>query len=719
MHLYALWVIFSPMRSNAGSKTTLVLSARLPKQPGRSPTYRDLAGPKHVALSDRVSHACARLIWPTVPAGHPDEEPLDILASVLGGLANENRLFRRCIYDEPLAVQVGASHPTYELAGEFRVELFVQPERQLADIVRIADQEIERLKKDGPSIAELAGHRSNGRRCWSGNSSRQRESRRSLPVGRVTRRFTRLPGGHRKGLRRNPRGHRRVARKYLRHNRLELDIIRAPGRSFHFTSRASRPHGHASQYPRTIRSIQSPRALPCRRSARLRVSQHQNSSGTAQEWSSTPHRRAHDVPLVSLSLVVQSGETSTQEGKEGLCSITATLLDEGTKSHSALEIAGSLSDIGASISTRSGRDSMEINLTTLTSHIGSGLDIYADVIVNPKFGDADLQRLKFERLATLESVQRDPERIAADVFDKLVYSRGNPYGRPYLGTRQSIKSITRDDVVGFYRQTMVPGNAELVVVGDTTPEKIVARAGKEPGIVATRASSTSSTGFHTTNKREPAALPRRPAGCDTVNHYRGRRWAERSFGTIQCACHDRLADVGRKWQLREEKGNSYSFSPDHQFRKGPSAFAWTGGVQTSATRDSVIDVISEVSDASGPKAASDDDITHIEASKAASAFSSFETVAGVAFQIHYLVAYNLGDDYHATRVRPAKHVTEDDIDRVARQYLKPEAMTILVVGDRSKIEGPLKSIPFVKSIRLLDAQGNPLPGQAVPKSVAN
>ena len=82
-------------------------------------------------MTDRVSHAVAQLIWPTVPSGHRDEAAIDILASVPGGLANDNRLYRRLMYEQPLAVRVGASHPTY-LLGEFEVDLYAQPGRHLS-----------------------------------------------------------------------------------------------------------------------------------------------------------------------------------------------------------------------------------------------------------------------------------------------------------------------------------------------------------------------------------------------------------------------------------------------------------------------------------------------------------------------------------------------------------------------------------------------------------
>ena len=161
--------------------------------------------------------------------------------------------------------------------------------------------------------------------------------------------------------------------------------------------------------------------------------------------------------------------------------------------------------------------------------------------------------------------------------------------------------------------------------------------------------------------------------------------------------------------LRQDKGYNYSFSDDLHFRKGPGPFTWSGAVQTSATKESLVEIIKEINDVTGQVAASGDEIAQMEASSATSAFHRFETTAGVAHQIGYLIAFNLGDDYYAGRIGPRSRVTKEELTGIAKQYLKPELLTILVVGDRSKIEAALRSIPLVKSIRLLDSQGDPLP----------
>ena len=120
-------------------------------------------------------------------------------------------------------------------------------------------------------------------------------------------------------------------------------------------------------------------------------------------------------------------------------------------------------------------------------------------------------------------------------------------------------------------------------------------------------------------------------------------------------------------------------------------------------------------DLTGERAISEDEIAGMDDNRVPQAFTSFETTAGIAVQLFHLVANNLGDDRYASLVNESKTVSKDDVDRVARQYFKPELMTILVVGDRAKIEGPLKSLPFVKAIQLLDVDGNPIPASKVER----
>ena len=141
----------------------------------------------------------------------------------------------------------------------------------------------------------------------------------------------------------------------------------------------------------------------------------------------------HELPIVTLDLIVKSGETSTPKGKEGLGSIAASLLDEGTKTRNALEVAGELAEIGAALAAAGELESTTVSLTTLIRHLDRGLDLYADVILNPSFPEKELSRLKLQRLAQLKARADDPEQTAAAVFPRLIYGTGPSLWPPRRG----------------------------------------------------------------------------------------------------------------------------------------------------------------------------------------------------------------------------------------------------------------------------------------------
>ena len=213
-----------------------------------------------------------------------------------------------------------------------------------------------------------------------------------------------------------------MARRYLTANRIEFDLV--PGAKelpqqdivLHPAVPASLPAPGMTHLQTTPRNLSRPR------SGHPLASPHRVQARQLTNGLSLRLVERHDVPLVTLSLVIRSGETSTPSGKEGLCSLTASLLDEGTRSRSAVEIAGALSDIGASISTSGSLESIEINITTLSPYLEAAIRILADVIVNPAFADPDLERLKRERLATLDSGLNNAETDCVECHAEIALS---------------------------------------------------------------------------------------------------------------------------------------------------------------------------------------------------------------------------------------------------------------------------------------------------------
>jgi zinc protease len=686
-----------------------------------------LASPTLIRSTDAVSLPRAQLIWPTVPANHPDEPALDVLAAVLGQLPKENRLFRALMYDRQLAAGVSASHPTQLLAGKFEIEVYARPGEKLEGLVKIADAEIERLKTEGPSPLEVR------------KAQNERESALIIGLQSVTRKADVLshslefygdPLGYRTELEKafmvTPADVKRVARQYLGERRIELDIT--PG------APASRP----AESPVDL-SKQAPLESP-----KLAEVNDAFDRSVMPKLGPTPHyvppqfeRRAlsnglalliverHELPIVTFDLIVKSGETSTPKGKEGLGSIAASLIDEGTKTRDSLQVAGEQAEIGATLVTAGELESTTISLTTLTRHLERGLDLYADVILNPTFPEKELNRLKVQRLALLRARADDAEQTAEAVFPRLIYGLDHPYGRPDSGTPGSVQSITRGDALAFYKQIMVPGNAAIVIVGDIEPDTITTAIESRlrtwsPGPVPLPPAVA-----------PPASPPRqgvyvidKPAAAQSVIKTGKIGAARESPDFFNLKVLDAILGgqfVSRiNMNLREDKGYSYGAESRFSFYKGPGPFEVGATVQTAVTKESLIEIMKELTDITGRRPVTDAELAFAKEGIVRGFPGRFETTFGVAGQIATLVVDRLPDDEFAHYQARVEAVTKAEVDRVAHEYITPASMTILVEGDRAQIEGPLKSLAFVPAIQCLDTDGNALapPASAKPAAAA-
>ena len=680
------------------------------------PWVPTLSAPINLKMTDRVTLPMARLVWPTVQAGHPDEKALDVLAAVLGQLDKENRLFRALMYDKQLAARVTAAHPTKQLSGEFTVALFARPGGKLDDIVTAAEAQIEKLKADGPTEDEVR------------KAQNDQESGLIMSLQSAQRKSDFLNGNnvnfgdplaYKKEMTDlfavTPADVKRVANKYLTANRVRIDVL--PGAP---TPRAPEVTVDAkSQTP-----IESPKLAEVKdafdRSVMPKV-------GPAPKFAPPPVVRRklsnglevlvaerHELPILSLSLVVKGGETLAPAAKNGLASLTASLLTEGTKTRDSLKLAGELAELGASLNASGGLESSSIDVTTLTKHTDKALELFTDVILNPSFPEKELNRLKLQRVAALKARADRAESVATIVFDHLLYGGEHPYGRPSGGTSATVGSINRDDVTGFHKALFMPNNAAMIVVGDTTPDAITATLEKalaewKPGDAPKQ--ELPKIAPPSIVKPGSIYLVDKPAAAQSVLSA-GQVGLPRSTPdylplTVMNAVLGGQFSSRINLNLREDKGYTYSARSGFAFRHGPGPFAATTSVKTDVTKEALSELMKELTDVTGPRTITDAELAFAKDRIVLGFPSKFETTGGVASTLSDLVLYNLPDDYFTTYPSKIDAVTKADVDRVAKADLDPAKMTIVVVGDKSKVESTLKTLPFAKEVILLDNEGTP------------
>ncbi|MDQ1524755.1 MAG: zinc protease, partial [Pyrinomonadaceae bacterium] len=427
--------------------------------------------------------------------------------------------------------------------------------------------------------------------------------------------------------------------------------------------------------------------------------------------------RHSELPVVNMNLIIRSGAAADPENLPGAASLTADLLDEGTKTRNALDISNALASVGARMSVSAGWDSTNAELLTLTRHLDRALEVYADVLLNPAFPEADLKRLRGSRLASLQQQRDNADAIAGVVYSSILYGSKHPYGRPLSGNEASLNAITDADVRRFYETYYRPNNAALIVAGDVTAATLLPKlerafaAWKPAQVPASDVSATPPA-----RERAGIYLVDKPGAAQSVIQI-GQVGVARStpdyFPLLVLNSMLGGQFVSRiNLNLREDKGYTYGARSGFDYRRGAGPFSASGGVFTNVTKESVSEFLKELRGIRGEIPVTERELEYAKQGILRGFPRGFETPDQIAGRLATVVLYNLPDDYFNSYSARVRAVTLADITRVANRYLDPSRMAILVVGDRKAIEPGLRSLGIGEGITYLDAEGRPVAAAA-------
>src|SRR5215470_11683714 len=185
----------------------------------------------------------------------------------------------------------------------------------------------------------------------------------------------------------------------------------------------------------------------------------------------------HEQPVVSMRLLLRAGAAADPRDKLGAARLAASLLDQGTKTRSAEELADAIDFIGGVMGASAGTDLTQAHMVVMKDSFENGMRMLSDIVRQPAFAAAEIDRQRQQMLSGLQVSVQDPEYVANSVFDRLVYGF-HPYGLPDTGTPETLAAITRDDLIAFHAKYFAPNNAILAIVGDVTAEEAFATAKK-------------------------------------------------------------------------------------------------------------------------------------------------------------------------------------------------------------------------------------------------
>lgn len=402
-----------------------------------------------------------------------------------------------------------------------------------------------------------------------------------------------------------------------------------------------------------------------------------------------------EQPVVTLRMLIRTGAARDPEGKNGLAMLTAALLDQGTGTRSAEQIADAIDTIGGGLGAGAANDLSFANVLVMKDSLAFGFELLADVVRNPAFRQEELDRQRMQALSGLRVSYQDPDYVAGLVFGRLVYGF-HPYGMPNTGTPESLASITRDDLVAFHRKWFLPNNAILGIVGDITPQEAFAAAERAFGDWP-RGELPAHEPMAPPEPTRRVVVVNKPDAVQTelrVGHL-GLPRRHPDYLAFDLATKILGGEGGNRlqWVLRSERGLTYSASADIQALRDSGSFRAETDTRSSATTEALRVIVDEIARLQR------EPVSHRELASAkdylAGSFPlTIETPDEIAAQVLNVLFYGLPlseiEDYR-DRVNA---ITPEDIQRVARQYLRPDRLSVVLVGNASAFTDELAGIGF-------------------------
>ena len=400
-----------------------------------------------------------------------------------------------------------------------------------------------------------------------------------------------------------------------------------------------------------------------------------------------------EQPAVSLRLIIRAGSAQDPAKKPGTAALAATLLDQGTTGKSAEQIANAIDSIGGAMGVGAGSDLTFIQAAVMKNSFEVGLQLLSDVARNPAFASEEIERQRQQLLSAMKVSYEDPEYIAGTVFDRLVYGF-HPYGKPDSGTPASLTSLSRDDLVAYHKRWFGANNAVLAIVGDVTHEQAFAVAEKTFGSWA-KADVSAATGGEVPPPTRRVVVIDRPGAVQTeirVGNI-GLPRKHKDYLALDIALKILGGEGGNRLYrvLRSERGLTYGAEADIHALKDTGDIVVNTDTKSETTGETLRLILDEIwrlqRERVNPRelAGAQDYLT-------GNFPLTIETPSAIALQVLNAVFYGLDLEELQTFRERVNAITPDDIQRVARQYLHPERLSIVLVGDASVFAKDLKGV---------------------------
>jgi zinc protease len=656
---------------------------------------------RRAVVPDNIQLPRVYMDWLTSPIFKPGDADADLAATILGG-GKSSRLYKKLVYEKQIALDVEASQQSQSLTSIYQIAATARPGVKPEDLEKTINEELATFRSSGPTPEELQRARNDvetgaiaGLEYTNGVANLLNEYNHYLGnADFLAQDIARYENATIESLRSfaqvqlNPE-HRVVV--YAVPGTPDLGPqVPTPKAEEKGTTKAGGEPVNADaawRHDPPAPGPQPPLHLPVPEQFTL-------SNGFTVLYNERP-----GLPLVAASLVFRAGSGANPIDHPGLASFTARMLQQGTASRSALQIADRAADLGISLASRASTDASSVSFQSLTRSFPDALELLADVALHPGFPQQEIDRVRSERLAALVQEKNQPFAVATRVYTSALYGPKNTYGYPDIGTAESIKAMTRDELVNFWQQNYAPNHAALVIAGNIkladlkpllekqfgawkpgthSPPPLAAPDPSDAKLIIVDRPNAQQTTLLLCSLGPQRSTPDYPR-IEVMNSVLGGLFSSRI-----------------NMNLREQHGYTYGAGSFFNYHRGPGPFIVYSDVRTDATAPATVEIFKELSRMRDTPL-SPAELKMAKDSIAQSMPGRFESGEEATGTIAQIYVYDLAPEYFSELPAQINAVTAEQARTAAQQYIQPEKMLVVAVGDRAKIEPDMKKLDLGKT----------------------
>ncbi len=645
------------------------------------------------SVQDRVPQARIFKVWNVPEWTSADTDYLDLVSDILA-MGKTSRLYKRLVYQDQIATQAAAYMDPKEIGGQFVIDVTARPGESLAKVEKVIDEELAKFLKEGPTAAEVERVRTQYFANMARGIQRIGGFGGKSDILATQEVYAGDPGHYKIQLQRRESATavdvKAAAQRWLSDGAYVLEVhpfpkVAASGKD---VDRSKLPE--VGQTP----DLKMPKLQRKTLSNGLKVILAER----------------HETPIVNMALAVNAGYSSDQFASPGTARLATDLLDEGTKTRTALQVSEEAAMLGATLNTQSDLDQSTVYCSALKTNLDKALGLWADVILNPSFPEGEFKRIQKELIASIQREKANPMQTALRVLPALFYGKDHAYGTGFsgTGTEESTARLTLSDVRKFHATWFKPNNATVIIVGDTTLDEMGPKleklfAGWKPGEVPKKNLANVSL----PEKASVYFIDKPGAQQSTI--FAGHLAPPRA-NSDEIALETMNTVIGGAFvsrinmNLREDKHWSYGSQSVFIGTKAQRPFFVFAPVQTDKTREAMTEILGELRGIIRDKPVTEDELAMAQSSKTLRLPGSQETVDQLLGRIAEINRFGLPDDYYemyAAKVRALKRL---DLNAAAEKVIRPESLVWVVVGDRAKVEDGIRELNL-GDLAFLDADG--------------